>query len=192
MAVTRDSFIIAVVFALCTSGCLSSAVRYANSISICFLTADVSLACNSLITCLTCSFLQGETGDHTAATNGKLWTTKCQVSTKLTIQHHHKHRCARTDLACFHVSPCTQGHGLSLFSIMSFVLAEERAACLQLAVFALVVAELVWRSISTTATSTEAEQVSKLYNYFKALDNTDQDPLFKNSCDKSFVFYYFG
>lgn len=61
---------------------------------------------------------------------------------------------------------------------MSFVLAEERAACLQLAVFALVVAELVWRSISTTATSTEAEQVSELYNYFKALDNTDQDPLF--------------
>lgn len=75
---------------------------------------------------------------------------------------------------------------------MSFVLAEERADCLRLAVFALMVAELVWRSISTTATSTEAEQVSKLYNYFRALDNTDQDPLYKNSCDKAFVFYYFG
>lgn len=97
-----------------------------------------SLVCSSPITCLTCSFLRGETGDQSAATKGKRWTTagsqNCQVITKVCIEHWHKHRCAHTDVAC---SMCLDTHThtgtlLSFLSITTFVLAKERADCLLL------------------------------------------------------------
>lgn len=87
----------------------------------------------SPIACLTCRFLRGETGDQTAATEGKRWTTassqNCKVITKLCIEHWHKHRCAHTDLAMYLK---TQAHSSLFFPLWPLFLAEDRADCLLL------------------------------------------------------------
>lgn len=151
----------------CTSGSTSHVVTHAETISVyCSSVKSNSqsltgwLMPDSPVTSLTCSLLRGETGVQTAACTGTPWTTAgpqtCQVITKLCIEHWHKHRCERTDLA-FSVCLDTHSHAGRLTAFFSFHynLCFGWRACrlLTLVVLTLMVGEMLsklcWRGVKS-------------------------------------------